>query len=70
MPHHTDTLTIVGARETKHTTHVVELHWIVKEILCHELGAQGVACHDDRLGYVTEFRPDVGSGKFCHNISF
>ena len=66
VAHHADALAIVGAGETQHATHIVKLNRVLEEVLGHELGAQGVASHDDGLGYFAILCPDVGGGGLCH----
>ena len=68
MTHHADTLAFMRTSEAEHATNVVELNRVVEKILCHELGPERVASHDDGFGYFAKLCPYVGSGCVCHKI--
>ena len=65
-------LAFVCTRERKHTADVVYLYRVLQKALCHQLGAQRVACHDHCLCNLAVLRTDMRSRAlfFTHNSVF
>ena len=53
---------LVGAGVTLNTTDVIHQDGVLQEVLSDELGAQGIAGHEDGLAEVAVLGIDVGSG--------
>ena len=52
MSHKTDTFSFVETCETKHTTNIIKLDGIIKEVLRHKFYTQRIAGYNHSLGDV------------------